>query len=191
MLGDALRGNEKGGVRCHMFNSKLENPIVGRASAVIQSPPETVFQYIGVDFFTNYPKWSPEVVELNQLSDGAMGVGMLARQVRTDQGRRIESKFEVTAFEPHKQLVFSGVPDPFRCTYDLVPVEDGAATELTFIFEGFELRPHMRPFEKLIRRVVQDGAVRTTGNLKRLIEFQARRRKRSETGNRGRQGVAR
>lgn len=119
------------------------------------------------------------------------GVGTLGRQVRTDQGRRLESKFEITVFEPSARLELSGVPDPFRCTYDLRPVGDGATTTVTFTFEGVDLRPHMRPFEKLIRRVVQDGASRTTRNLKRLIEYQARRRQASESANRGRQGVVR
>ena len=52
---------------------------------------------------------------------------------------------------------------------------------MSFTFEGLELRPHMRPFEKLIRRVVQDGAVRTTRNIKRLIEVQERRHARSRS----------
>ncbi len=174
-----------------MLRAELNDPIVGRASIVIKSSPEAVFHYIGIDLFTNYPKWSPEVVELEQLSDGTVGVGTLGRQVRTDQGRRLESKFEITVFEPSARLELSGVPDPFRCTYDLRPVGDGATTTVIFTFEGFDLRPHMRPFEKLIRRVVQDGASRTTRNLKRLIEYQARRRQASESANRGRQGVVR
>lgn len=75
-----------------MFRAKLNDPIVGRASIVIKSSPETVFHYIGIDLFSNYPKWSPEVVELEQLSGGTVGVGTLGRQVRTDQGRRLESE---------------------------------------------------------------------------------------------------
>ena len=48
------------------------------------------------------------------------------------------------------------------------------STTLTFTFEGFELRGYMKPFEKLIRVVVQDGAVRTVRNIKRLVERQRR-----------------
>jgi hypothetical protein len=157
-----------------MSHSKLQAPIIGRAVTVINSPPERVFDFIGVDFFANYPQWSPEVVELEPLTDGPVRVGTLARQVRIDQRRRLESRFQVTEYEPGRRLVFAGVPDPFRCTYDLVASGHGPATELTFTFEGLELRPYMRPFEKLIRHVVQDGAVRTTRNLKRLIERRAR-----------------
>ncbi len=158
-----------------MDQPKLKNPVVGRAEVSIRSTPGAIFDFIGVGFFSNYPRWSPEVVELEQLSDGEIGVGTIGRQVRIDQRRRLESKFEVTKFEAGKCLVFDGVPDPFRCTFDIRALDPNARTGLTFTFEGFELRPHMRPFEKLIRRVVQEGAVRTTRNIKHLIERQQRR----------------
>jgi hypothetical protein len=43
-------------------------------------------------------------------------------------------------------------------------------TRLTFTFELRRIDLMMRPFEKLIRVAVQDGAERTVRNLKRLIE---------------------
>ncbi len=162
-----------------MIQPRLQKPVVGRAEIVIRSTPDTIFEFIGVGFFSNYPRWSPEVVELEQLSDGEIGVGTMARQVRIDQRRRLESSFQVTKFEVGKCVEFKGVPDPFRCTFDIRAIDPAAKTSLTFTFEGLELRSYMRPFEKLIRRVVQDGAVRTTRNIKHLIEFQQRRQARS------------
>ena len=164
-----------------MGEASLKNPVVGRAVILIKSTPESIFDFIGVKLFANYPRWSPEVVELEQLSDGEIAVGTLARQVRIDQKRRLESTFEVTTFVPGERLVFEGVPDPFRCTFDIQARDTDAWTSLTFIFEGLELRPHMRPFEKLIWRVVQDGALRTTRNIKQLIELQERRQARSRS----------
>jgi hypothetical protein len=174
-----------------MFRSKLRDPIIGRATAVINSSPEAIFDFIGVDFFVNYPRWSPEVVELEQLTDGPVGVGTLARQVRIDQRHRLTSKFRVTEFAAGRRLAFAGVPDPFRCTYDLAESANGQATDLTFTFEGLELRPHMRPFEKLIRHVVQDGAARTTRNLKRLIERASRSQPAYDSTRTRRYGAAR
>ncbi len=159
-----------------MRQTRLKNPVIGRAEIAIKGTPGTIFEFIGVKFFSNYPRWSPEVVELEQLSDGNIAVGTIARQVRIDQRHRLESQFRVTKFEVEKCLQFEGVPDPFRCTFDIRATDPGVKTNLTFTFEGLELRPHMRPFEKLIRRVVQDGAGRTTRNIKRLIEVQERRR---------------
>jgi hypothetical protein len=153
-----------------MFNFGSKDPVIGRASIVIESSPGEVFQFIGADFFDNYPKWSPEVVELEKLTDGPVRLGTLARQVRVDQGHRSESKFRVTGFDLERRLSFAGLSDPFRCTYDLKHVDDGQATQLTFTFELLELLLFMRPFEKLIRVVIREGAERTARNLKRLIE---------------------
>ena len=87
-----------------------------------------------------------------------------------DQGHRSESRFRVTLFEPNHRLVFAGVADPYRCTYELEEINQGKMVWLSFTFELLELQVFMRPFEKLIRVVVQDGAERTVRNLKRLTE---------------------
>ena len=44
------------------------------------------------------------------------------------------------------------------------------STHLTFTCELEWLEPRMRPFEKLIRMALQDGAKRTVRKLKLLIE---------------------
>ena len=64
----------------------------------------------------------------------------MGRQVRTDQGRRLELTFQVTKFDAGQCVVFEGVPDPFRCTFDLQAMDPDAKTHLTFTFEGLELR---------------------------------------------------
>ena len=153
-----------------MFSLGSKEPVVGKASIMIDCSSEAVFQYIAVDFFQNYPKWSPEVIELEALTEGPVKLGTLARQVRVDQGHRSESKFRVTIYEPSKRLCFSGVADPYRCTYELEDINDGKMARLSFTFELLELQMFMRPFEKLIRIVVRDGALRTVRNLKRLTE---------------------
>lgn len=71
-------------------------PLMAKSSSIIKRPPEDVFRFVGERFFENYPRWSPEVVELTPLSDGPVGVGTMARQVRVDQGRRSESIFRVS-----------------------------------------------------------------------------------------------
>lgn len=148
-------------------------PVVAKANTIIQKPLDEVFHFIGDDFFENYPRWSPEVLELRALSDGPMNVGTLARQVRVDHGHRSESTFKVTDFQLNRRISFSGVSNAYRCTYDLEPTEAPApATRVAFTFELPELELFMRPFEKLIRIAVQDGAERTVKNLKGLIEKQ-------------------
>lgn len=153
-----------------MFNLFENKPVVGKASTLIQESDNKLFNFIGHELLTNYPRWSPEVRELEKLSDSPLGLGTLCRQVRVDQGNRSESTFKVVIFEPNKRICFDGVSNPFRCDYSLEPKNE-ESTQITFTFELLSLELHMRPFEKLIRIAVQDGAERTVRNIKRLIEF--------------------
>jgi hypothetical protein len=95
-------------------------------------------------------------------------VGSRARQVRIDQGRQSESTFRVTALEELTRLEFAESSDLFRIGYRLDPV--GEQTRLTFTFELTRIDFFMRPFEKLIRIAIQDGAGRVVRNIKGLVE---------------------
>src|SRR3954466_12385275 len=94
-----------------MFNLGPSEPVVGTATTLVESSVIDVFKFIGEDLFINYPKWSPEVKELEQLSEGPVKLGTIARQVRVDQGHRSESKFRITIYEPHKRLAFAGLSE--------------------------------------------------------------------------------
>lgn len=153
-----------------MFNFGSKEPVVGKARILIECSPGDIFRYLGDGFFENYPKWSPEVVELECLSDGPVKLGTIARQVRIDQGRRTETRFKIDVYERNKRLGFAGISDPFRCVYELGDKDSGKSSELVFTFELTEIQMVMRPFEKLIRVVIQEGAERTVRNLKRLTE---------------------
>lgn len=153
-----------------MFNLGPADPVVGKKSALIKSTAAEVFRFIGDDLFHNYPRWSPEVQELECLTDGPVGLGTMVRQVRVDHGQRSESTFRITIYEPPRRLAFAGVVEPYRCLYELQPYGDGNATELSFTFELLELKVFMRPFEQLVCSAIQDGAARTVENIKRLVE---------------------
>ena len=139
-----------------------------QASTLIARPAEQVFNFIAVDFFKNYERWSPEVVSLKPLSQGPVRIGTTCRQVRIDQGRRTESTFRVSRLEPGKHVEFEGTSSPFRVCYQLDPTAE--KTRLTFTFELSRLELFMRPFEKLIRIAMTEGAESVVRNIKRLIE---------------------
>lgn len=152
------------------FKFKESLPVVANASILINRTPEEVFRFVGEEFFTNYPRWSPEVRELKQIGSGPVKLGTRARQVRVDLGHRSESIFAVTAFQPSQRVCFEGVSAPYHCDYQLKGTPSKAPTEVRFIFELATLEPYLRPFEGLIRRAVQDGAGRTVRHLKGLVE---------------------
>lgn len=156
--------------------------VKAQASIQIKRPPVAVFRFVAEDFVRNYPRWSPEVKELRLISPGPIKVGTQARQVRVDQGRRTESTFRITRMQPpadpapaagtlngHGRLTFEG-NSPAAFIVDYRFEADTAHTRLVFTFELPRIDLMLRPFEKLIRIAVQDGAQRTVRNLKHLVE---------------------
>jgi hypothetical protein len=142
--------------------------IQGSAVIRIARPVAMVYRFIAVDFYRNYPRWSPEVVSLTPLTPGPWREGALARQVRVDQGRRTDTTFRATRLEPDRRMLIDGVSAPYRAEYELEG--EGNSTLLSFRFSLERLDLFMLPFEKLIRSALADGAARTARNLKGLIE---------------------
>ena len=59
-----------------------------------------MFCFIAENFFLNYQKWAPEVVELEPLDGDKVFVGAKGRQVREDNDALIESIFEDNRIQP-------------------------------------------------------------------------------------------
>lgn len=156
-----------------MFVFNPNSPVVANASVVIHRPADAVFSFVGERFFTNYPRWSPEVRELKQIGSGAVRVGTRARQVRVDMGHRSESIFAVTILEPGRRICFEGVSCPYRCDYRIKGPAAQAWTQICFTFELSKIEMYLRPFEPLIRDAIRDGVERTVRNLKHLVEAES------------------
>jgi hypothetical protein len=153
-----------------LLNLFSTEPVIGRASIVVACSAVEVFKFIGDNFFQNYPKWSPEVQELKQITPSPVKIGTIVQQVRIDAGHRYEGNFKITIYERSNRLGFMGISDPFRCFYDLQDINSGKSTKLTFTFELLKLSLVMRPFEALVRRTIKDGVERTVKNIKQLME---------------------
>lgn len=144
-------------------------PVSGEASIEINRSVKDVFSFIGQHFFENYPKWAVEVVEFEPLDGNEVFVGARAKQIRKDNGAEAESVFEITHYEPCFRLIFQGLSAPYKHSYLLESKEQNQATRLTFRFELLDLEVFMRPFEKLIRSAIEDGAENTVDNIKNLL----------------------
>lgn len=143
-------------------------PVAGQAEELIACPTSRAYEIIGKQFFENYRKWCPQVVELEQLSPPPVCLGAKGRQVTRDRGIDSESTFEVSKFAPNDIFEISGTNEPFRSTYEFK--EENGATRIIFTFELKEIELVMRPFQKLIRTALQDGAIQTIENIKQLLE---------------------
>ncbi len=151
------------------FPFDSSKPISGEASISIKKSITDVFHFIGVRFYENYPKWAPEVLELKPLDGDIVFVGAKTKQVREDQGSTTESIFEFTEYEPTLKVIFKGLDQPYSHSYLLETSDGNQTTKLTFKFELFEIDVFMRPFQKLIRASIEDGAENTVENIKNLM----------------------
>lgn len=152
------------------FSFDSSKPIAGEAGIEINKSIEDVFSYIGEHFYDNYPKWAVEVVEFEPLDGKKVFVGSKAKQIREDNGSKVESIFEITDYQPSLKLIFKGLTEPYIHSYLLESSEKQQSTRLTFRFELSEIEVFMRPFQKLIRAAIEDGAENTVENIKNLID---------------------
>jgi len=146
--------------------------ICGEASTVINASVKDVFCFVANSFFQNYPLWAPEVVELEALDGDQVRVGARGRQVREDNDSQVESIFEVMEYNPHSTFVIQGLSTPYKQTYLVDSEGQGAESKLTFRFDLLEIEIFMRPFEKLIRVAIEDGAENTVEKIRDLIHSQ-------------------
>ena len=144
-------------------------PVAGEASIEIDKPLTDVFSYVGEHFFDNYPKWAVEVVEFQPLDGKKVFIGAKAKQVRKDNESEVESIFAITDYQPYVKLIFQGLVDPYKHSYLLESCQNNKPTRLTFRFELLEIEVFMRPFEKLIRYAIEEGAENTVNNIKNLV----------------------
>ena len=144
-----------------------------QASTWIARPAAEVFEFVALGFFEHYRRWSPEVVSVVQTSPRPIRVGTTGRQVRVDFGRRTEATFRVSVLEEGRRIEFQGISTPFHVAYWFD--DQPAGMQLSFRFELARLGLHLRPFEGLIRRAADAGAIRVVGNIKALLEAQAPR----------------
>lgn len=155
------------------FPFDSSKPVIGEASIDINKSIQEVFSYIGEQFFDNYPKWALEVVEFEPLDGKEVFIGARAKQIRNDSGAKVESIFEITDYQPYIKLIFKGLSAPYKHSYLLESSDQQPPipTRLTFRFELLELEVFMRPFEKLIRSAIEDGAENTVENIKNLVDL--------------------
>jgi hypothetical protein len=151
----------------------LQPTIHAHANLLIDRPAPAIFHYIAAEFFENYPKWSPEVLELEPLTPGPVRLGTQARQVRVDKGRRSESTFQIAVYQPARQIDFVSTSSPhYRAHYRLEPIQE--ATRLHFAFE-LQLDFFLKPLKPIITPVLWAESARVVYNLKQLLEAQATR----------------
>ena len=70
-------------------------------SQVINRPVDKVFTFFATDHVKNHPRWDPKM-ELEQVSDGPMGVGTVIRRRNSHSGAPVEGTMKVVEYDPNR-----------------------------------------------------------------------------------------
>jgi uncharacterized protein YndB with AHSA1/START domain len=156
------------GKRCRLallvfFGKEVSMSVTVRVSKLIDRPVAEVFQFCARDHVRNHPRWDPDM-QLEQVSDGPIGVGTIIRRRRTHSGTPVEGTMEVVEFEPDRAfgtLIHDG-PSETRARTTFEPEGEGR-TRLTINAQFVDMDESM---ESSITSLVE----RSTRNIKHLIE---------------------
>ncbi|HKY48065.1 MAG TPA: SRPBCC family protein [Acidimicrobiia bacterium] len=72
-------------------------------STIINRPVNTVWDFYAVRHVENHPRWDPSI-ELEETSDGPIGVGTVIKRRATRFGNTTEGTMEIVEFEPEKAM---------------------------------------------------------------------------------------
>ncbi len=140
------------------------------ASIQINRPVEDVYAYATT--VDTLPQWLGAVVEVEQLTDGPLGVGTRIRAGGKMLGRRMDSFVEVTALEPGARFAFTVVSGPFKARNNYTFASVAGGTKVTDAAE-IELSGPLRLVDPLVGPMVRRQFEANLAALKDRLETQA------------------
>jgi uncharacterized protein YndB with AHSA1/START domain len=72
-------------------------------STTIDRPVADVWRFYAVEHVRNHPRWDPDM-ELEQISDGPIGLGTRIRRRNSRSGEPVEGEMEVVEWEPERVM---------------------------------------------------------------------------------------
>jgi hypothetical protein len=78
-------------------------PLHVQVSTEIERPLDEVFHFYAEEHVRNHPRWDPDM-QLEQLSDGPIGVGTIIHRRNTHSGTPVEGTMEVVEFETNRVM---------------------------------------------------------------------------------------
>lgn len=136
-------------------------------STVINRPLAEVFAFFTEP--TNNPKWEEGLIECRQVSPGPMGVGAQIIEVRKFLGQRMESKLEVTAFEPNKKYAVKVASGPIQFEISAMFEAVGDGTKVSISGQG-EPGGFFKLAEGMVKKQLQNQVEGDAGRLKKVLE---------------------
>jgi hypothetical protein len=135
-----------------------------QVSQVIDRPVAKVFHFLADEHVRNHPRWDPDM-ELEQISEGPIGVGTMIRRRNSHSGTPVEGTMEVVEFEPNRAmgtLIHDGpVEMRGRMTFEAVS-DDQTKITINVELPGMD--------ESMDKSFLISAIKRSTENMKQLIE---------------------
>ena len=133
----------------------------------INRPPAEVFTFISD--LCNEPRYVPNVLETEKISDGPAGVGARYREVtRVMLGRKAVATYEITQYDPPTTFAFRGTSgrSRFRGRWVIEATEDGSLARFT---AEAQLAWPMKYMERFVRSSVAATFAIMGRNLKLVL----------------------
>ncbi len=132
-------------------------------TTVIDRPVSLVWDFYAVHHVENHPRWDPDL-ELENATDGPIGVGTVIRRRSTRFETPTEGTMEITEFEPERTMKVRTQDGPIRINgWALFASPSEHQTELTI---GGEFPGMDDSMKEIIRPLME----RSAANIKALIE---------------------
>lgn len=74
-----------------------------QVSEVIDRSVAEVFRFQAIEHVRNHPRWDP-FMQLEQVSDGPMGVGTIIKRINSRSGTPVEGTMEIVEFESNRAV---------------------------------------------------------------------------------------
>lgn len=133
----------------------------------INRPADKVFAYLSNP--EKNPIWQGGMKEAIITSDGPLGVGSTYTQIASFLGRRIESNFEIVAYEPGRMIKGKTTASSFPIEFTRAVEPSGEATQVHALIEG-EAGGFFKLFGPLLNWIVRRSIKGDYANLKRILE---------------------
>lgn len=133
--------------------------------------PEQAFRHIALEFFTNHPRWDPDLVEVTKTSSGPIGVGTTGREVRNFNGRRFISGFRVTRFEPLSAFSVRTTEGAMAENVDYDITSEGSGSEVLLRLELAPRNFAMRLLGPFIWPRVEKNYLRNVARFEELLNL--------------------
>ena len=135
-----------------------------QVSTEIDRPVADVWRFWAVEHVHNHPRWDDDI-DLEQISEGPMGLGTRIRRRNTRWGKPVEGEMEVVEFEPERAIAFSvhdaNMEMHGRATFEAKEPERTQLTVTTDI-PGLD--------DPAANELITKGMERSLANVKALVE---------------------